>query len=139
MIHILVETYLYESCNYIAPNGLPLCPSENLYIVTPNPSCLHPYNHGFDRKDPHTRMVAVDCCPDLGCCIGNIGYGDESQHAFLLADEGVDCSCCSCSKQLCQICSLEHKEEEDQEENECEKYCVGCYAEARCFPKQNNT
>jgi hypothetical protein len=121
MLDTYVESYMFEPSNYLPCAD----PVENLYIMNEYPSTLHPYNNGFDQKDPRIKMIEVDCSRDLGTCVGP----GDNPHSFMLAEGHIECN--ACKHDLCMICALEIKNEKD---NKCESYCIGCYSEEKCLP-----
>jgi hypothetical protein len=130
MIKLLVESYLYKPAHYhtgdicYRPENI-----NNNYISNTYPSSLHPYNNGFNRKDPAITTAEVDCCRDLCYCAG-VGHG---KHLVLLLKGTVECQ--QCKKKLCtSTCALEIKSEE---ENISEMYCMERYGGKRCVSSDN--
>jgi predicted DNA-binding protein YlxM (UPF0122 family) len=127
MINIFIESYLYEPANYVIGDIVDQQQSTSLYMTGDYPSSLHPYNNGFDRKDPRVATAEVDCCVDVCYCVG-VGDG---YHLFMAAEGIVVCDCCS--SVVCLLCSSEIKKENN---NASVRYCMDCYGEKRCIPNE---
>jgi hypothetical protein len=127
MINILIESYLYEPANFT--NDTPQ-PNKNLYMVEPYPSCLHPYNNGFDRKDPLVQVDEVDCSVDLMSCVG----AGNGSHQFLKIEGTAECR--SCSRTVCTTCRIDAITKETNISKTC---CIECYGEERCLPTDGIT
>jgi hypothetical protein len=76
---------------------------ENFYIIGAYPRSLHPYNVGFDQKDPRIHMDDISCCLDLCYCIG----AGNRRHLFLYG-KGYNL-CHKCENVICNTCSLHKK------------------------------
>jgi hypothetical protein len=128
MLSAFIESYLFEPANYFAGDtNLHPTPSANLYLIDGYPSSLHPYNHGFDQKDPCISTAKVDCCVGLcWCvCVGN------KEHLFMASEDIVVCN--GCMNVVCLICAF--KIEIEHNNNNKVSYCMEWYGETKLVPK----
>jgi hypothetical protein len=96
MLTQLVQTYLLEPANYIVDNPSNIT-MHNIYISNEYPTEIHPYNIGFERKDPQIMInPLIEDCLDLNVCVG---VGDGT-HPYFKAEGIQFCHTC---KKMCVV------------------------------------